>query len=694
MTNKTYTTNKSNKTNKTYRTYFVLFVLLTMFFPLAPQTAHAAVTLQRPPNNLGLVGYWTMDGNDISGSNLADHSGNGNTGTIYSAAKTIGKIGQALKFDGSSQDIQVLNKNYFTQAPFTASIWVKTDTLPTNKGDGTVQNSMLSQNNGSGPIWQSWALFEADSTWGSDVQNKFVLDVIDTGGTAHFIWSDSVPTVGLWYHIVITLDSSYNEKMYVNGIQQAMTANSGSMFLSNNVLLFSNRWCCGMPGSFDDARFYNRALSATDVTKLYQSGSVKIGVSKGNLFNENFETGNLSGWTLGGSAALDTSVVAHGTHSLKLTSQSDTATKALISNIPVGSTFYYRIYIYRPTATAEMNLSLIKYANGDRLLMTDVYSYGSAYFKLRSAADLSISPETYPFNEWVRVEIKINYQTSSTGTEEWRLYHGDSTTPFHTSSATGVVTSPNNAPQTAIEFAESYSNQTIYIDDVAVSNTGWIGSVAPVKINSSQNSKLTNGLVGLWSFDGADISGVTAYDRSGAGNNGTIYNGAAPTIGKVGQALIFDSDGAGDKFVSAGAIVAHTNLSLAAWVNPSSYGGEMQTIILGSGAYYLSLNNDGSLNGYWYGTSPEGYHSSGAGTVPLNQWSHVVAVWDGSYVKLYINGVQKNAVQVTGAGNSATATILGAENTSRQFKGKIDEVRVYNRALSADEAKQLYNLGK
>ena len=51
---------------------------------------------------------------------------------------------------------------------------------------------------------------------------------------------------------------------------------------------------------------------------------------------------------------------------------------------------------------------------------------------------------------------------------------------------------------------------------------------------------LTDGLVGYWSFNSADIAADTAYDRSGNANNGTLTNGPVRTEGKIGQALSFD----------------------------------------------------------------------------------------------------------------------------------------------------------
>src|SRR3989338_2465947 len=63
---------------------------------------------------------------------------------------------------------------------------------------------------------------------------------------------------------------------------------------------------------------------------------------------------------------------------------------------------------------------------------------------------------------------------------------------------------------------------------------------AAVVIQAPKYIGLTNGLVGYWSFDGKDMAGNTAYDRSGQGNNGTLTNGPTRAIGKIGQGLSFD----------------------------------------------------------------------------------------------------------------------------------------------------------
>src|SRR3990167_8307062 len=79
---------------------------------------------------------------------------------------------------------------------------------------------------------------------------------------------------------------------------------------------------------------------------------------------------------------------------------------------------------------------------------------------------------------------------------------------------------------------------------------------------------LNSGLVGYWSFDGKDMAGVTAYDRSGNANNGTLTNGPVRAIGKIGQGLSFDGT---DDYVSIphNANFESDPISYSFWVKPN-----------------------------------------------------------------------------------------------------------------------------
>lgn len=219
-----------------------------------------------------------------------------------------------------------------------------------------------------------------------------------------------------------------------------------------------------------------------------------------------------------------------------------------------------------------------------------------------------------------------------------------------------------------------------------VSSTNSAGT-SPWSATTSSQSTITTGLVEWWPFNGnANALVGTA--------NGTV-NGATLTTGQDGQANTAYSFGAACcKYIRTTALPAlPATLSISAWIYPTAYPSERSAIVVNynSDGYYFSLNSDGSLQSYWYGTSSPGYHSSGASTVPLNQWSFVTVTWSGSQVKLYINGVLKTTVTTTGGKAVSGIIDIGAQanSSSRQFVGKIDDLRIYNRVLSLSDIQGL-----
>src|SRR3989344_6939524 len=228
---------------------------------------------------------------------------------------------------------------------------------------------------------------------------------------------------------------------------------------------------------------------------------------------------------------------------------------------------------------------------------------------------------------------------------------------------------------------------------------------------------LASGLVGYWTMDGKDINWTanTMTDKSGNGNTGTITNMStttSPTIGKIGQALNFDGT---DDYVYLGAgstfNFSSTNaFTISAWVNTPADVTQSNIFARGSSAnsadgtiYYLGRQGTSWTTRVSDGTTRITLTS---GTVPANQWTHVVVTWNGSTKILTL---YQNSAVVTTATDAAFTTLwdgndadddntsIGADtrSTIRHFwQGNIDEVRVYNRALSAQEVKQLYGAGQ
>ena len=205
------------------------------------------------------------------------------------------------------------------------------------------------------------------------------------------------------------------------------------------------------------------------------------------------------------------------------------------------------------------------------------------------------------------------------------------------------------------------------------------------------------GLVGHWRFN--EGTGSTAYDSSPEGNNGTIY-GASWVRGKFGYALKFDGT---DDYVDCGSdesLNITDAVTIEAWVKPRGSYSDLSfpTIVRKEGAYALRFHYiDGSLQGIvWIGGSIK-VSNALENAWDTTKWTYFVFVYDGQYLRLYRDGVEAVDPRAqTGAVDVTTNNLgIGATGDGRYFfNGLIDEVRIYNRALSAEEIKIHYAFTK
>jgi hypothetical protein len=223
---------------------------------------------------------------------------------------------------------------------------------------------------------------------------------------------------------------------------------------------------------------------------------------------------------------------------------------------------------------------------------------------------------------------------------------------------------------------------------------------------------LTSGLVGYWSLDGKDVAGLTAYDRSGQGNHGTLTNGPARSVGKIGQALEFDQT---DDYVSLGNMdVAGSAMTISAWVyrravpNGADCWDNDDCRIIDKSVGTSEQNIYWMLSTIWDGSKAvlrARLSTSGttntliatSGEVKDGEWTHAVMRYDGSTLKLYKDSAEVGSMSKTGPidTNDTRPAAIGAAafDESLNWWGKIDDVRIYNRALSTDEIKRLYKIG-
>ncbi len=208
------------------------------------------------------------------------------------------------------------------------------------------------------------------------------------------------------------------------------------------------------------------------------------------------------------------------------------------------------------------------------------------------------------------------------------------------------------------------------------------------------------GLVGYWNFD--ETSGTTAADSSGNNNIGTLINGPVWTAGKYGNALSFDGTNDYINIGSLNGLDTTQSITLEAWVNFNNIDDPAERYIIGSrpisaGSDTISLA--GMNGGMRIFTQNQGRGVSFFGAVSNNTWNHIVGVREvngtNETLKLYVNGVLKGTNTYTSLSIIPNYWAIGrlGGTAAYYYKGLIDEVKIYNRALTAAEVLAEYSGG-
>ena len=257
---------------------------------------------------------------------------------------------------------------------------------------------------------------------------------------------------------------------------------------------------------------------------------------------------------------------------------------------------------------------------------------------------------------------------------------------LNTNKAIAEVTLTNTISAGASDIRLSYTAGTVKAADGGV-----LSSFCNKPVTNKSTVKNTSSLLGRWNFD--EGTGTKIADTSGNNNNGTIA-GATWVNGKVGKALSFD--GVNDYVeIPYNSILNPTKaITIEAWINPCSTAADQR--ILSKSPYpnndysmirasnnrvLVSMKIDGTVQSIY----------SPANSVPVGTWTHVAGTYDGTRMRLYINGAQVNSFAVCGEiGAHAEPLMIGKNATSAYFKGMVDEVSIYNKALTAAEVLSRY----
>ena len=241
-----------------------------------------------------------------------------------------------------------------------------------------------------------------------------------------------------------------------------------------------------------------------------------------------------------------------------------------------------------------------------------------------------------------------------------------------------------------LNASQHEGNYTLVVSNAFGSATS---SVAQIDVNGS----LTEGLVGWWKFDETD--GDVAYDSSGNGNEGNLTNGPTWVEGKIGGALSFDGVNDYVNFGVRDVFNLESKITVSLWIKAFDYKyAQVISKSTLSGVFTWAFKWRVSSERFYFRIyDPSGQFETFLRynqNPPLNEWSNILFSYGDSNSNLYLNSNLEAEGNFTATFTNQTNPLLLGGAGSEMFFGLIDDLRIYDRALSAFEVKALYELGE
>lgn len=659
-----------------YKHITTAFLLSSIFYFLSPVQAQAAMVVGSGDvsNNLkiGLVHWWTFDGVDTTDIVAFNKAGTYN-GTMAYTTKVPGISGQALRFNTTSSGVNVGSIPTYG-GNYTISAWIRVPTRTT--AENVIFGSYASENG-------RQLIYNADG-----IAGRIKFQEIDTGGPSSAVYT--APQLGdnKWHQIAIIVRNETNYELYGDGRLLSSTSVISRNPTAQNAYIGRYNQLPGyFGGDIDDVRIYNRALSANEVYSLYKYGSSKI--VQNETPRDKLTNGLVGWWTFDGTDCgatwcIDKSgngktatinggmVKAGGRMGQGLSFDGVDDYVDLGDNFGMTTSpaiFTISTWLRRPANTTfpiigKSNTSSVLSGWGITRTTTGIS------FSMRDRGDpcgaggtlygFAGAPTASYSGNWEHIVATFDANISDTNERLKIFLNGKRLTftptePPANPAASKAGANTNNMkmgayttgtecqfPGPIIGFSKGM------LDDVRIYSRALSGNEvyslyqygnSKVLQNESPLKKLTNNLAGYWTFDGPDCGSTYCVDKSGSGNTGTL-TGTKKTIGKIGQALTFN--GTSD-------VVSATVSS------PSAVA-------------------------YWYKTD-------------AGNWTFNASSTSGSMTTTYVNG-QAAALATNPVYIAGTSVSIGKTDVSTYFSGKIDDVRVYNNPLSANEIYSLYKYGR
>ncbi|MGB4942976.1 MAG: LamG domain-containing protein, partial [Candidatus Moraniibacteriota bacterium] len=573
---------------------------------------------------------------------------------------------------------------------------------------------------------------------GSTCQIIFFYDSGSCNNTAQqtYYTDAAVLTANVWQLVTVTytFGTGSSVKVYVNGVEQAGTWSSGSGNVApcqgnERLIMGQNYDGDTFDGSIDEVRVYHRALSAEEVALLYRETHPDD--PNANLVGHwTFDGADVSGTTaidrgrggnvgtLSGSPAVSPGRLGQA---LRFDGTDDYVSVAHASSINLSNTISISLW-QKGTVFQEYNRSVSKEWGGGQLYGWAIYGNGTALEIVTSAGGPLLNSTDSPVflydGSWHHIVWTLD-NGNWTYTRDGGVITGSGT---YTHGGGFGNTNNFTIGKNGYSASDYFTGQ---IDDVRIYDTAltatqitdiYRASGGKTIVASSGNDVLTSGLVGQWSMDGQDVAWADTTtevkDTSGNGSHGNASGMDSTYVvpGRIGQALSFSSSDSSQ--VDLGTPASLENIvskTISLWISPSALSSYIGMFGSGIWAFQICSNDGtdcsgqtGALVYYHQFSGTDGKWKTGNNTVAVNQWYHVVLVYDRSSVSndptIYVNGSSQGITELTtptgtADDESASSIHIGYDGYV-YFDGKTDDLRVYNTALTSTQVTELYNMGR
>ena len=641
----------------------------------------------RPFDGLGDEQLWLCPSLENSPNDL---SGNNNNGVYQNGMGTIADVaeGGSLAYDLAVNEDRIeisgIGSNWRSSGAWTISMWIK--------GMASQANQQLVAN-GNVNLYRN-------STSGEKIQSQQLNPYRATGYTATGV------ATSVWYHLTCTSDGT-NLKMFANGVE-FMSAVGGLAASNTGIMSFGSTAAQSPNGSpivrLDDIRAYDRALTQSEISWLATERGV-LGTPPEGLGDEqlwlcpsiqdspNDLSGNNNNGTYQGGMG---TVTSDG----KLAYDFDGVNHQYIdtgsTTVHQNTVFSYSVWIKANKSLAEPEAVMGSYEHttGDR---------GPALATLAADADATFFYRSLGYVNNANEELK---PSSTVFDNTWRhvvcIFDGDNNVAKVYKDGLLVGQESSNVPNT-VNISTSFKIGRGFRQGAA-DTEDFLGLLDDIRVYNRvlTQSEITHlasqrGVLGapalpeglgdeqLWLCPSIQDS---PNDLSGNGNDGT-YNGGMGTVADTsnGGSLAYDFDGVDDYLDLNDPWNFAGNYSYSLWFNKDS-GQSVQVI----------GNRDANVDGwmvYIGGTNNLAVYNDATQTlgsaaiVGNSTWYCITVTYDGTNLKLYVDGTLVSSVASAQQTASTRNAEIGRYTNNVTFNGLVDDVRIYNRVLTQAEITHL-----